>query len=121
MKKVRARLPKDAAALALGADRVADALKKSAATRGIELDLVRTGSRGMVWLEPLLEIETDRVWRAASEERWEPAVSCRDTSAVGMSSDFGPRSVDFSMASLYRRIGVDCDTFRSLSRSNIPL
>jgi formate dehydrogenase iron-sulfur subunit len=64
MKKIRARLPKDAAALALGAERVADALRKAAAKQGIELDLVRTGSRGMIWLEPLLEIETDKGWQA---------------------------------------------------------
>ncbi|WP_074221518.1 NADH-ubiquinone oxidoreductase-F iron-sulfur binding region domain-containing protein [Rhodovulum sp. ES.010] len=54
-------LPKDAAALALGADDVAAALKDEAAARGIDLTLVRSGSRGMVWLEPLLEIERDRV------------------------------------------------------------
>ncbi len=61
---MRARLPKDAAALALGADAVAAALTKAAAKRGIALDLVRTGSRGLVWLEPLLEIETGGGWRS---------------------------------------------------------
>jgi formate dehydrogenase iron-sulfur subunit len=61
---MRARLAKDAAALALGADGVATALAKAAAARGIAIDLVRTGSRGLVWLEPLLEIDTDKGWRA---------------------------------------------------------
>jgi formate dehydrogenase iron-sulfur subunit len=61
---VRARLSKDAAALALGADKVAEALLRAAAARGIALDLVRTGSRGMVWLEPLLELETATGWQA---------------------------------------------------------
>lgn len=51
-------LPRDAAALALGADEVADALLHAAQARGIDLTLVRNGSRGMIWLEPLLEIET---------------------------------------------------------------
>ncbi|MET7247118.1 NADH-ubiquinone oxidoreductase-F iron-sulfur binding region domain-containing protein [Methylobacterium sp. EM32] len=51
-------LPKDAASLALGADRVARALTRAAAVRGLDLTLVRTGSRGMLWLEPLLEVET---------------------------------------------------------------
>jgi formate dehydrogenase iron-sulfur subunit len=64
MKVLRARLPKDAAALALGADRVADALRQSAAKNGIDLQLTRTGSRGLFWLEPMLEIETDEGWRA---------------------------------------------------------
>ncbi|MCO8145433.1 SLBB domain-containing protein [Rhodovulum tesquicola] len=54
-------LPQDAAALALGADAVAAALSAEARARGIELRLVRTGSRGMIWLEPLLEIERDSV------------------------------------------------------------
>jgi len=61
---VKARLSRDAAALALGAERVADALREAAAARGIALDLTRTGSRGMVWLEPLLEVETSEGWRA---------------------------------------------------------
>lgn len=61
---MKARLSKDAAALALGAERVADALMRAAAKRGIALELTRTGSRGLVWLEPLLEIETDTGWRA---------------------------------------------------------
>ena len=51
-------LPRDAAARALGADAVATALISEAARRGVRLDLVRTGSRGMIWLEPLAEIYT---------------------------------------------------------------
>ncbi len=51
-------LPKDAASLALGADRVAKAIQRSAQARGLDVTLVRTGSRGMLWLEPLLEVET---------------------------------------------------------------
>jgi formate dehydrogenase iron-sulfur subunit len=52
-------VPRDAAARALGADAVADALTVEAAARGIDLTLIRNGSRGMVWLEPLVEIERD--------------------------------------------------------------
>jgi formate dehydrogenase iron-sulfur subunit len=52
-------VPRDAAARALGADAVADALAVEAAARGIDLTLVRNGSRGMVWLEPLVEVERD--------------------------------------------------------------
>jgi formate dehydrogenase iron-sulfur subunit len=51
-------LPRDAAARALGADDVAEALLAEARARGIDLTLIRNGSRGMIWLEPLLEIDT---------------------------------------------------------------
>ncbi len=51
-------LPQDAAALALGADRVLRALQSEAARRGLALDVVRTGTRGAIWMEPLLEVET---------------------------------------------------------------
>ena len=51
-------IPRDAAALAAGADDVADALIAVAAQRGLPLNLVRNGSRGLLWLEPLLEVAT---------------------------------------------------------------
>ena len=54
----RIYLPRDAAALALGADDVLAALRGAAARRGVQLDVVRNGSRGLFWLEPLLEVET---------------------------------------------------------------
>jgi formate dehydrogenase iron-sulfur subunit len=44
-------VPRDAAALAVGADEVAAALEGHA-------DIVRTGSRGLFWLEPMIEVET---------------------------------------------------------------
>jgi formate dehydrogenase iron-sulfur subunit len=47
----RVFVPRDAAALALGADEVAVALADHA-------DIVRTGSRGLFWLEPMIEVET---------------------------------------------------------------
>ncbi|MGD9918207.1 MAG: NADH-ubiquinone oxidoreductase-F iron-sulfur binding region domain-containing protein [Paenirhodobacter sp.] len=51
-------VPADAAARACGADAVAAAVVSAAALRGIAVELVRNGTRGMVWLEPLVEIET---------------------------------------------------------------
>ncbi len=54
-------VPRDAAARALGADAVAEALAREAAARGLDLTLVRNGSRGMVWLEPLVEVERDGI------------------------------------------------------------
>jgi formate dehydrogenase iron-sulfur subunit len=52
-------LPLDAAAKALGADDIAAAIHAHAAQKGVDVDLVRNGSRGMVWLEPLVEVVTD--------------------------------------------------------------
>jgi formate dehydrogenase iron-sulfur subunit len=51
-------VPRDASALSLGAGDVASAISKEAAARGIELKLVRNGSRGAFWLEPLIEVAT---------------------------------------------------------------
>jgi len=52
-------LPLDSAAVALGAEAVAEAILAEAARRGVALTLIRNGSRGMVWLEPLVEVETE--------------------------------------------------------------
>jgi formate dehydrogenase iron-sulfur subunit len=51
-------IPCDAAALSLGADEVAEAISNEAASRGVELRLVRNGSRGACWMEPLVEVAT---------------------------------------------------------------
>ena len=51
-------ISQDAASLALGASRLAAALAENAARQGIPLEVVRTGSRGLFWLEPLVEVET---------------------------------------------------------------
>ncbi len=51
-------VPRDATALALGADQVAAAIETEAALRGLAIQVVRNGSRGMLWLEPLVEVET---------------------------------------------------------------
>ena len=52
-------VPGDAAAKALGADDVACAVVTEAAARGVEVTVVRNGSRGMIWLEPLVEVVTE--------------------------------------------------------------
>ena len=52
-------VPRDSAALSLGADEVAEALVLEAAKRSITIQLVRNGSRGMLWLETLVEVATD--------------------------------------------------------------
>jgi formylmethanofuran dehydrogenase subunit D len=51
-------VPKDAAALAVGADKAAARIAAEAHARGLPVEIVRTGSRGMFFLEPLIEVET---------------------------------------------------------------
>ncbi|WP_374586728.1 formate dehydrogenase beta subunit [Ideonella dechloratans] len=51
-------VPRDSAALAAGADEVAAAITAEAARRGQAVNLVRNGSRGLFWLEPLVEVQT---------------------------------------------------------------
>jgi formate dehydrogenase iron-sulfur subunit len=55
---IRLFVPREALAVALGADAVAHALAEGAARRGCAVEIVRTGSRGLAWLEPLVEVET---------------------------------------------------------------
>jgi formate dehydrogenase iron-sulfur subunit len=55
---IRIFLPGDSSALSVGADSVAKSLAREAQARGIEVVIVRTGSRGLFWLEPLVEVET---------------------------------------------------------------
>ena len=55
---VRVYVPRDSAALSVGAEGVARAIASEASSRGLDITLVRNGSRGMFWLEPLVEVET---------------------------------------------------------------
>jgi formate dehydrogenase iron-sulfur subunit len=55
---MRLYVPRDAAALAVGADEVSLELEKVAASRGTAIEIIRTGSRGMCWLEPMVEVAT---------------------------------------------------------------
>jgi len=48
---------RDATALSLGAEPVAAAIAAEAGRRGVEIEIVRHGTRGMCWLEPLVEVE----------------------------------------------------------------
>jgi formate dehydrogenase iron-sulfur subunit len=55
---VRIYVARDATALALGAEATARAIVEVARARGVPIELVRTGSRGLFWLEPLVEVAT---------------------------------------------------------------
>ncbi len=59
MARTRIYVPRDAAALSVGADEVATAIADAISSRGLDAEIVRTGSRGLFWLEPLVEVEAD--------------------------------------------------------------
>jgi formate dehydrogenase iron-sulfur subunit len=54
---VKIFVPRDSTAIALGANEVAKAITAHAKAKGEDISLVRNGSRGMFWLEPLVEVE----------------------------------------------------------------
>ncbi|RUZ82150.1 formate dehydrogenase beta subunit, partial [Mesorhizobium sp. M7A.F.Ca.US.003.02.2.1] len=54
----RIYIPGDSGALALGAEKVAKAIAGELAERGIEAKIVRNGSRGAYFLEPMVEVAT---------------------------------------------------------------
>ena len=56
----RVYISRDSGALCVGAEEVATAFRKAADRRGLDVEIVRTGSRGMYWLEPLVEVETPK-------------------------------------------------------------
>ena len=58
MSALKIFVPGDSAALAMGSNKVARAVMVEAERRGIEIEIVRNGSRGMFWLEPLVEVQT---------------------------------------------------------------
>ncbi|MBV8924445.1 MAG: NADH-quinone oxidoreductase subunit NuoF [Bradyrhizobium sp.] len=56
--KMRIFIPGDAAAIAVGADEVVAALEQAAQRRGLPIQIIRNGSRGLCWLEPMVEVAT---------------------------------------------------------------
>jgi formate dehydrogenase iron-sulfur subunit len=52
-------VPSDTTARSIGADAVAEAIAAEAMRRGEQIEVVRNGSRGMYWLEPLVEVLVD--------------------------------------------------------------
>jgi formate dehydrogenase iron-sulfur subunit len=57
---IRFYVPLDAGAIAVGADEIVLALEKAAAQRKVAIEIIRTGSRGLYWLEPMVEVATEQ-------------------------------------------------------------
>lgn len=55
---ITVHVPGDSAAIGVGANDTAEAIARIAAERGLSVRLVRNGSRGLFWLEPLVEVVT---------------------------------------------------------------
>ena len=55
---IRVYVPCDSGALSVGAGKVADLIQVEAARRRADVKIVRNGSRGLYWLETLVEVET---------------------------------------------------------------
>ena len=55
---IKVFVPRDSSALSLGAEKTAKAIAAEAAKRGVEINLIRNGSRGLFFVEPLVEVET---------------------------------------------------------------
>ena len=53
-------VPRDTTACSLGADRVAEVIQQHIRKHQLALEIVRNGSRGLYWLEPMLEFETEQ-------------------------------------------------------------
>jgi len=57
---VRVFIPRDSGALAVGADDVTAAVQAAAQKHSVTVEIVRTGSRGLYWLEPMIEVATPK-------------------------------------------------------------
>jgi formate dehydrogenase iron-sulfur subunit len=53
-------ISRDSTVLSLGAEKVVNAIQKAASERHENIEIIRNGSRGLFWLEPLVEVETDQ-------------------------------------------------------------
>ncbi|QTB99605.1 NADH-quinone oxidoreductase subunit NuoF [Alcaligenes sp. SORT26] len=58
MSTITVYVPRDTAAVAMGAHQVAQQLAAQAKERGLDVQIVRNGSRGLLWLEPMVEVQT---------------------------------------------------------------
>jgi len=53
-------VPRDSSALSMGAEKVAVAIALEAKKRGLDITIIRNGSRGLYWLETMVEVSTDQ-------------------------------------------------------------
>lgn len=61
MSSTKIYVPRETAAVSMGADEVALTIAQAANSAGANIELIRNGSWGASWLEPLVEVEVDGV------------------------------------------------------------
>ncbi len=61
MARTKIYVPRETAAVSVGADEVALAITQVVKKNGMDIELIRNGSWGATWLEPLLEVEVDGI------------------------------------------------------------
>ncbi|MEO1202055.1 MAG: NADH-quinone oxidoreductase subunit NuoF [Pseudomonadota bacterium] len=59
MARTRVYVPRETAAVSVGADELALEIARASKQRGTHIELIRNGSRGASWLEPLIEVDVD--------------------------------------------------------------
>lgn len=119
-------IPNDTTALALGADQLALAFEEKAKELSIELNIIRNGSRGLGFLEPLVEFE-ETGERYGFRELEEDDVDAALASIVDNTKTFHPKFIGlitdfpaFKIQQRYtcQRIGVinplDFDAYKNL-------
>jgi formate dehydrogenase iron-sulfur subunit len=83
MSAVKIYVPRDAAALGVGADETARAITAEAGHRGAQIQLIRNGSRGLLWLEPLVEVEVAGIRMAYGPVQAEDVPALFDAGFMG--------------------------------------
>jgi len=86
--KLQIFVPRDAGAIAVGADDVTAALEQAAGKSGIAVDVVRTGSRGLYWLEPMVEVATP-----AGRQAFGPVTAADAASVIQAMAAGGPHAL----------------------------
>jgi formate dehydrogenase iron-sulfur subunit len=57
---IKVYIPCDSSALSMGAEKVAVAIASEAKKLGLDIEIIRNGSRGLYWLETMVEVATDQ-------------------------------------------------------------
>ena len=98
---IKIYVPRDTTSCSLGADLIADAIQKAIESSQLPLQMVRNGSRGLYWLEPMIEIETEqgrvaygpvtpeKINKFMAEKCWEKSVQERESHplCLGLTED----------------------------------